>query len=890
MKLQFDSSQQYQLDAIQSVVDLFDGQPLEKGEFEFAEAKSDKESLIRSGSGFGNFIVLAQEQIAKNLEAVQERNGIIPDKTLDLAANITGEMIPQFTLEMETGTGKTYVYLRTIYELNKTYGFKKFVIVVPSVAIREGVWKNLTITHEHFQQLYGKPLVNMELYDSKRISALRNYMASNAIQILVINIDSFSKDENVINQQRDNTLGKRPIEFIQAARPFVIVDEPQNMETEIRKKAILNLNPCCILRYSATHKNPYNMVYRLDPVKSYDLGLVKQIVVDSVFTKFSSNMAYIHVKEIKAAKSKVTASLEIEVNGDNGWKLKTVAVDKKNYDLFDLSNQREAYRGLQVGSANVEDGYIEFSTGERLYKGQTQGGFTDEVMKAQIRDTILEHLDKERKLKSKGIKVLSLFFIDRVANYKVNKEGGQHEKGKFAVWFEEIYTELTKKEEYQGVIPFNASEVHDGYFSGDSKGNLRDTSGETAVDHSTYALIMREKEKLLDAKVPLRFIFSHSALREGWDNPNVFQICTLNETRSYLKKRQEIGRGLRLCVDSDGNRVFDKNVNVLTVIANESYEQFAKQLQQEIQDDCNVSFEGRIKDARNRKTITIRKGFELDERFLDIWNRIRYRTKYRVSYDTRELIRAAAKAVAEMPEVLRPQIVSEKSKVNISTKGVTTEQTRFGVLPVQYHKVAIPDILGYIQGKTELTRSTLMSILRESGRMNQVMVNPQMFLDHAVLAIRGVLNELMVDGITYDRVSGSDSEFYFMELFTDEFESFKNYLPVRNPDKTLYNEIEFESGTEKEFAHKCDLNPDVEFFFKLPRAFYIETPIGRYSPDWALIFKNESRIYFVAETKFDLHSLRPDERMKIKCGKAHFEGFEKEGVVYKAVSGFEELL
>lgn len=890
MKLQFDSSQQYQLDAIQAIVDLFEGQPLEKGEFEFSEAGWGSGYDVTQYA-FGNFVTLSPEQLLKNLHTVQGRNQIAPDAELQLIRFAEGHRVaPQFTVEMETGTGKTYVYLRTAYELNRVYGFRKFVIVVPSVAIREGVMKTLQITREHFQQLYERPPVHFEVYDSRKVSTLRNFMSSNSIQILVINIDSFAKDENVINQERDSTLGRKPIEFIQATQPFVIVDEPQNMETEIRRKAIENLNPACVLRYSATHRNPYNMVYKLDPVRSYDLGLVKQIVVDSVYAKFSENLAFVSLEDIKPGKTKITAKVKIEVNGAEGVSRKVVNVDNKSHDLYKLSNEREVYKDMLVTAINAGENYIELSNGEKIYKGQSVGGFTDAVMRKQLQDTVREHFEKERKLKAKGIKVLSLIFIDRVANYREYDETGNPVKGKFALWFEEIYSELAARPEYKDLIPFPATQVHDGYFSQDKKGLLKDTTGETKADDDTYSLIMKEKERLLDSNEPLRFIFSHSALREGWDNPNVFQICTLNETKSDLKKRQEIGRGLRLCVDETGNRVYDKNINVLTVVANDSYEDFAKQLQKEISEDCGVDFSGRLKKREDKTTVRIRKGFETDERFLDLWNRIKHKTKYRVAYDTPALIEFASKAVKEMPEVRRPQIVSERTQMNIGSEGLTGAQTGYSVVAVENEHPVIPDVMGYIQNKTELTRTTILQILRKSGRLREVLINPQMFLDLAVAAIRRILDELMVDGIRYHRKTEGDNEHFFMELFEEEFDSFKKYIQVRNAEKTLYDRVEVESGVEEAFAEKCDTNENVEFFLKLPHAFFIETPIGRYSPDWAIVFKGESRIYFVAETKADLNTLRQEEKMKIKCGAAHFVQFKNEDVEYKVVTRFEDLI
>ena len=651
MKLHFDPNQQFQHDAISSIVGIFKGQPLNQGDFSFSI--SSENYMFREG-GVGNRLEISVEQTLKNIQEIQKKNVLPVSEKLDGM---------NFSVEMETGTGKTYVYLRTIYELNKKYGFKKFVIVVPSIAIREGVLKNLEITFDHFQNLYDKTPVNFNVYDSKRVSNLRNFAINNNIQILVINIDSFAKDENIINKTNDKLTGKKPIEFIQTTSPIVIVDEPQNMETEIRKKALENLNSLCTLRYSATHTNRYNMVYSLDPVKAYDLGLVKQIEVDSIITENDFNEAYFCLEKVTATKTRTSAKIKIDVNTPDGVKRKSVSA-KLGDDLYDLSNKREIYKnGYILNGIDISESLVELSNGETIFVGDTFGGLSDEIMKVQIRKTVEEHFLKEREFKSKGIKVLSLFFIDRVANYRDYDSDGIPVKGKLAKWFEEIYKEISFKSAFKGLIPFDVDEVHNGYFSADKKGKWKDTKGNTQADDDTFKLIMKNKEKLLDNTEPLRFIFSHSALREGWDNPNVFQICTLNETQSELKKRQEIGRGLRLSVNQEGVRIQDKNINRLTVIANESYEDFAKQLQSEIELDCGVSFKGRIKNKRKRATVRYRKCFELDEKFRDIWERIKQQTTYRVEYDTAELIKKTAKAVNQMPSIKKAVIKTTKTSL-----------------------------------------------------------------------------------------------------------------------------------------------------------------------------------------------------------------------------------
>lgn len=865
MKLTFEPNLEYQQEAIGAVVGLFEGQMLEDSDYRYGMQEDGQFDFI---DGVGNHLALTDEQILANLQKVQEQNEVPVSELLDGM---------HFSVEMETGTGKTYVYLRTIYELNSRYGFKKFVIVVPSVPIREGVLKNLQITHEHFQTLYDNIPVNYKVYDRNRISQLRGFATSDNIEILVINIDPFAKDENVINKPNDKLNGQEPIKFIQSTCPIVIVDEPQNMESEKRSAAIANLNPLCTLRYSATHRNRYNLIYSLNPVKAYDMGLVKQIEVDSVLEENSQNNAFVELTAITATKTKITAKITIDVNDKDGVKRKSVAV-KVGDDLYNLSNNREIYRnGFIVEGIDASNGFVSFSNNEVLYQGQQQGGLNDEIMKFQIRRTIEEHLNKELKLNKQGIKVLSLFFIDRVANYRSYDAQGMPVEGKFAVWFEEIYNELIAKPIYRPLNKYPIEKIHNGYFSQDKKGRLKDTSGETQADDNTYNLIMKDKEMLLDINNPLRFIFSHTALREGWDNPNVFQICTLNETKSEMKKRQEIGRGLRLAVNQDGVRIYDKNINRLTVVANEAYNDFAKALQSELKEDCGVDFGNRIKPKRDRIAVTYRKGFEADPLFLAIWEKLKTKTTYRVKYDTEELIRNAGQAIKNLPKIEKPSVHSIKNEVVITSSGIASQYKGDRISTGQSDYV-IPDMLGYIQRHTELTRNTIMRIIAESGRINDLAVNPQLFMDLAIASIKCELHKMMIDGIEYRRLGDCT---YEMRLFED-WETYKDEdtFEVSKRDKTIYdNFIPLDSAVENRFAQDCESSDQVKFYFKLPCWFKIPTPIGNYNPDWAVVFEDDNRIYFVAETKdtgtptVDISKLRADEQAKIKCGAAHFRLF-----------------
>lgn len=910
MKLQFDSSQSYQLEAIQAVIDVFEGQPLAESDFQVTLA-ANRSGLAFTDTGIANQLVISEVQIIENIAKIQAKfndanryadgdgkekyfSYIEPTDDIKPVRTDNGKELTRlnFTVEMETGTGKTYTFLRTIYELNKTYGFKKFVIVVPSVAIREGTIKNLSITHDHFQNLYGKPPINSILYDSSRLTELRNFATSNAIQILVINIDSFAKDTNIINTMRET--GIKPIEYIQATNPIVIVDEPQNMETDIRKTAIHNLNPLCTLRYSATNKNFYNLIYNLNPVQAYDLGLVKQIEVDGITADNNYNAAFIDFKGIQQGKKTLKAKLGLYVDEGSGVKQKAFNVDI-GQDLYELSGERDIYRdGFILNNVNAEEGYIEFSGGLVMTLGEAQGGLNDDIAKFQIERTVKWHFEKLKKHRAKRIKILSLIFIDKVANYREYDENGDPSKGKFALWFEEIFNSYASKPLYKGLMTFTAEQVHDGYFSSDKKGVIKDTRGNTEADKDTYSLIMKNKEQLLNSDEPLQFIFSHSALREGWDNPNVFQICTLNETTSEMKKRQEIGRGLRLPVDSKGRRIQDKNVNVLTVIANETYEDFSRALQNEIEDETSVKFEGRIKNTRERKQITLTKELTPENcpLFFEIWDKIKQRTRYKVEFSTSGVIKKAVKKLKDknqFPKARKPQIEANTARLQYKAEGIEGTLRDTGRTAANTEIYPIPDIFGYVQSQVDISRYTTYEVISQSERAEELLINPQMFLDNVVAAVKRTLNELLVEGIKYEKINGAS---YEMKLFeAQEIEAYlSNLFEVTREEKTIYNYIEIDSNStpERNFARDCEVDESVKFFFKLPRGFKIPTPLGTYNPDWAVIFENDQRVYFVVETKGTINKqqLREIEQLKIACGEEHFKVLN---VPYKLATSVKDL-
>jgi len=600
MKLQFDSELLYQKQAIASVVDLFQGQTPKQSNFTVS-AYNGQMGLFDTEHGIGNKLELDEDEILANLNDIQLRNGLPQSKTLRAGKY-------DFDVEMETGTGKTYVYLRSIFELNKAYGFSKFIIVVPSIAIKEGVYKSLQITKEHFANLYNNTVCDYFVYDSAKLEQVRSFAVSDHISIMVINIDAFRKSfenddaqskANIIHRSNDKLNGMKPIELIRETMPFVIIDEPQSVDTTPKsKEAIASLNPLCTLRYSATHVDKHNLIYKLDAVDSFDLELVKQIEVASFASMDYHNNAYMKLISVDNRKSPITAKIELDVNV-KGQTARKIIVARAGDDLYDLSKGRDVYNGYIIDEIYCEkdNEYVSFSSNATILTINAAVGDIDDlaIKEQQIRKTIEEHLDKERILNKQGIKVLSLFFIDRVANYRYYNDEGNPQKGIYARLFEKHYNELIKRPKYRELGRFidleaDASSFHNGYFSQDKKGVFKDTNGTTAADDDAYSLIMREKERLLSFDTKLRFIFSHSALREGWDNPNVFQICTLNETRSEVKKRQEIGRGLRLCVNQSGERQRGFTINTLTVMANESYDDFASKLQKEYEQEEGIRF------------------------------------------------------------------------------------------------------------------------------------------------------------------------------------------------------------------------------------------------------------------------------------------------------------
>lgn len=983
-ELKFDANLGFQQEAISAITDIFIGQKICQGNFSVKKTEEEinlKENVL----GYGNRLELVDEELSDNVHAIQLRNGLEQSSESMIKTR-------NFSIWMETGTGKTYVYLRTIFELNKLYGFTKFIIVVPSIAIKEGVNNSLSLMDSHFKAQYNNVPYDYFVYDSSKLNQVRNFAVSSNIQIMIINIDAFRKaaadpekesKANIIHRYHDKMLGK-PIDFISSCNPVVIIDEPQSVDnTDKAKEALALLNPMCTLRYSATHrkKDRFCMMYKLDSVDAYEQKLVKQIEVAGVQVENSHNKAYIRLVSVSNKNGAVTAKVEIDVLSKGQVTRKTISV-KRDDDLFTKSGRRSLYDGYQIDdiSCIAGDEYITFvNQDEPLRLDKVLGGVEDDAIKRlQIRKTIEEHLEKELRLRHRGIKVLSLFFIDRVANYRTYDADGNPGKGKFAQWFEEEYRKLIAKPRYDTLFhdvdtTTLPEKVHDGYFSIDKKGAAVDTSESTQAEKDNaergYQLIMKNKTLLLSFDSPVKFIFSHSALKEGWDNPNVFQICTLNEISSDMRRRQMIGRGLRICVNQDGERVPGFEINTLTVMANESFQDFAENLQHEIEQEEEIKFgqveehsfanitvvnadgeqeyfgleksklvynylkeqryisstgsvqttlkealhEDRmeypaeiaqhsrlltavlkkiagklnIKNKEEARTITLNKERFLSPEFKELWDRVKYKTTFRVDFDPDALVKACAEALADEGKlvVTYPKYIFGRGKVDVTKAGVMIIDETGKSEPFTFDDFEYPDVISYLQNETNLTRKSIAQILIDSGRIEDFKKNPQMFIDGAIAIIKNVMSKFVVDGIKYHKLGNDD--IWAQELFeSEEVSGYLNSNMVATPNSGIYEYTVYDSDIEREFAEKLDANEDVKVFAKLPDWFKIPTPLGNYNPDWAILVEKDGqdRLYFVVETKgTDLFGeLPPPQQAKIKCGRAHFAALQEDGIVFEA--------
>ena len=993
MKLHFEPNLDYQLQAIEAVCDLFRGQEACRTEFTVTMKLPDQQMTLgvaETDLGVGNRLTLLDDQLLQNLRDVQLRGGLAPSSVL-----ASGD----FTVEMETGTGKTYVYLRTIFELNKRYGFTKFVIVVPSVAIKEGVYKSLQITEEHFKGIYAGVPVDFFLYDSGKLGQVRNFATSSTIQVMVVTVGAINKkDVNNLYKDSEKTGGEKPIDLIKATRPIVIVDEPQSVDgglTGAGKTALDAMNPLCTLRYSATHANKHHMVFRLDALDAYERKLVKQIEVAAATIEDAYNKAFVRLVSVSNKRGTISAKVELDVKTATGVKRQEVTVS--DGDDLQQTTQRDIYANFRVGEINTTKGgeflELRYPGGEvMLAVGQAYGDVDAlAVQREMIRRTIREHLEKEKVLRPKRIKVLSLFFIDAVERYRQYDADGNPVKGDYARIFEEEYKRAAKLPAFQSLftevdLAHAAEDMHNGYFSIDKKGGWSDTAENNAGNRDNaeraYSLIMKDKEKLLAFDTPLKFIFSHSALKEGWDNPNVFQICTLREMGTERERRQTIGRGLRLCVDQDGQRVRGFEVNRLTVIATESYEQFAENLQKEIEADTGIRFgvleqhqfagiaikaadgtltplgvdkskalwdhlkaaghvdakgkvqdslklalkngtlalpedfeaqrgqiaevlrkvSGRleVKNADERKAAPLRKDKDgkavyLSDEFKALWDRIKHQTTYRVQFDNAKLLQACIAGLQKAPAIAKARLQWRKADIAIGKAGVqATEKAGAATVVLDESDIELPDLLTDLQDRTQLTRRSIITILTESGQLDDFKRNPQQFIEQTAEIINRCKRLALVDGIKYQKIG--DEHFYAQELFAkDELTGYLRNM-LLDTKRSIYEHVIYDSTTERDFADALEKNNGVVLYAKLPSWFKVPTPLGPYNPDWAILFDQDGtqRLYFVVETKSSLFTddLRSKEDAKIKCGEAHFAalGGGENPARYMVATSFGDLL
>jgi len=1010
MKLQF-KHQKFQADAAQAVCDVFAGQPFLTSSYMMDRGFEPNYQLVlpEDGviTGWGNQRIVAElseDIILRNLNKVQRENQLRPSDSLAGRFNLT--------VEMETGVGKTYTYTKTIYELNKRYGWSKFIIVVPSVAIREGVYKSLQVTEEHFANDYGKKL-RYFIYNSQRLTEIDRFASDDSINVMIINSQAFNargRDARRIYMQLDEFRSRRPIDIIANTNPILIIDEPQSVEGAATRERLKEFNPLMTLRYSATHKadSVYNMVYRLDALDAYRMKLVKKIAVKGISVSGSTaTESYVYLESVNLSKGNPTATIEFDMKGTSGIR-KVRRIVGEGYNLFDHSGGLEEYRnGYIVSNIDGRDNSIEFVNQTRLIAGDVQGAIDEEqIRRIQIRETILSHIDRERQLFYRGIKVLSLFFIDLVENYRRYDDAGVAFNGTYADVFEEEYSqivgdlqrELGNDAYVQYLSSITVSDTHAGYFAIDRQTRqlrnptMGDRRERVSMNADDYDLIMRDKERLLSMAEPVRFIFSHSALREGWDNPNVFQICTLKHSIAEVRKRQEVGRGLRLSVNQNGERMDVSllgddvhRVNVLTVVANESYESFAASLQVEIAEaiaDRPVKvtvglFKGREFIGEDDTTELISEDtailiyaalmtedyvkdgtltekyyddvkadvFDLGEQlrkytyfiinlldsvydasattpedgrktnvellldqsklsssaFLELWSRINARSAYTVHFDTDELI---AMCIAELDSRLRVaeayitvgvgELDEIKSREDLLQGTGFTEKV--GAKPVRTALVARDsvkyDLVGKLVAETKLTRQAIVRILTgiSETTFDKFKTNPEDFITKAGRLISDQIATVIVKHISYNRLDQT----FDTSLFTEPTLRGQIGVNAMAVDRHLYDHLIYDSAKERDFASALDTSALVQLYIKLPGGFYINTPVGKYNPDWAIAFEegDVKHVYFVAETKGSLHDMqfRNIEKAKISCAREHFKAISSDSVVYDVVTDFDELL
>ncbi|PDP68591.1 type III restriction-modification system endonuclease [Prevotella intermedia] len=1008
MKLQF-KHQGFQRDAARAVVEVFRGQPLQDA---FAYRMDvGKGVLAMETQGFRNHdIVLDDKALTQNIREVQIGQDLQPiDRVLRDASGTLA-----LSIEMETGTGKTYTYIKTMYELYKHYGWTKFIIVVPSVAIREGVIKSLETMADHFAEEYGERMQHF-VYDSARLTAIDQFASDSKIHVMVINTQAFNAtgaDARRITMKLENFAWRRPIDVIGETRPILIIDEPQSVLGSDKKnktrQGLRQFNPLFSLLYSATHRKDdiYNQVYRLDAIDAFNKHLVKKIEVMGVEqVGTTATNGYLYLDAIVLSKKKGEAPrtrISFDATTKVGLRTTTRLVDE-GFDLYAESGELEAYRdGYIVERIDGVKGCIRLSSGQEIYEGQAVGAITeDAVRRIQIRTTIQKHFERERQLYKQGIKVLSLFFIDAVEKYRIYEAGGETRKGRWAEIFEEEYLsvlneaqDLFMDEEYRQYLNrISPERTHAGYFSQDKKGKMIDSKvkrGETtANDPDAYQLIMHDKERLLSFAEPTRFIFSHSALKEGWDNPNVFQICALKQSDSEVKKRQEVGRGMRLCVNQQGERqdsdllgdgVYD--TNILTVVASESYKDFSEALQKELAESITSRailvtaelFTGKtiVKANGEKQTLSasqaatimeelISAGYvkkqkltekyfedkkagtlmldewqgeqdaiikELDkvfnpevlkvdngrgketakfqaERFAKkefqaLWQRINSKTYYEVDFETEGLIQKAIAGLNESLHVTEIHIaITAGTLASISSKEELEAGRAMQVGTTRNVKVneAVAsgvryDLVGELVQRTGLKRSTIASILAgiKAETFGMYRKNPEEFIIRAGNIINEQKAIAVIEHITYHKLEKRHEA----NIFSEQELRGRIGIDAIQSEKSLYDLVVVDSqGIEKRFAEQLEQQEAVEVYTKLPRGFYINTPVGKYNPDWAIVFREGEvkHIYFVAETKGseDITQLRAVEYAKIECASRHFASISDSQIKFGVVKNYETL-
>ena len=886
--------QDFQMRAAESVCEIFTGQERIGSQF-------DEEGTIRGLlTGFGNSnITLSESEILANLQRVQSENGLKVSESLDGM---------KFTVEMETGTGKTYTYFKTIHELYRRYGWGKYIIVVPSIAIREGVAKTFRMTENHFREDYESN-ASAFIYDSSDMGRVRSFVNNPEIDIMIINSQAFSAsraESRRIKTPSEDLSYRKPIDVIAKVRPVVIIDEPQSVEGEQTMKSLEEFSPLFTLRYSATPRHDYNMVYRLDAVDAYNQKLVKKICVTGISVKnISAQGGYVYLKGIIKSEKDPAALLEFDYRGKNGTRRITRKVSE-GMNLYDESGGLEEYKaGYIVRMIDALNMTVEFLNGIKISPGEISGDLNGEQLRrTQIRETIEQHLRKERQLFSQGIKVLSLFFIDRVDKYRVYQDD-EALPGIYAKIFEDEYRDAVRnfQSELEGsyagyIASIKPEETHAGYFSVDKKNHMTDSKtvskkDDTSDDISAFDLIMRDKERLLSLGEPVRFIFSHSALREGWDNPNVFQICALRNSTSDIRRRQEVGRGLRLCVNQEGVRIDSslvgnivQEINELTVIAGESYSIFAGGLQQEYDEILGGRGNVPVVDTRKKRVAHINRRISESPEFREFMRIINIRQVYSVKFDEGTFIRRCVDDIDTELNIARTMMIIERGKMTADDSAVafTKESRRTMIADPESGRVKY-DVVGRLAAVTELTRKVICEILKRIDRSKFAMyrINPEVFITETARIIRGAKNSLSSENIFYKPVDDSKPA-----TLAESFDVMRSdSMTAETPKRGLYDITPCDSNVEREFVFEAEREDSVFAHVKLPERFSVPTPGSRYTPDWVIIMEDGRKL--IAETKGtkEMQEIRPSEKAKNLCARKFFRSA---GIDYEVENSFDGLM